>query len=578
MKDYWRLLSRGTCMKCTLVMLLAIMSAYLASVWPVYLSDIYTSLSSGAVKTVARGVQVILPFGIIYLAAELLTIFRRVLLDCIIASHEAEMRQASVEKLLKMPAWYSAGSLSAERTAQLNQGVAGLSQLVKIMCNDVFATVLMAICTLAQVLLNTNWMMGCIMLAYLVLTFMISYFQIRSQNGIREEIIHQKTSVEGHIAESISNLELIRGMHAEVYERNRLSPGIRLVSQIECEHHICMGKYDSLKQFCKIGFQLLILGSSLGFALMGVMEAPAVITACLLFQQLVKPVDDVYRFMDEIASSAVKIKNLQALMLSPHDAVFDIPDGRCIPEHNEIRLKNVVVTTPGECMEDRIPLASYNELMIPAIGSVALKGSTGCGKTTILRAIKRIYPYSQGSITLFGKDLSQYSQKELSDLICYIPQSAFFFAGSIRENLKYGFEKEIPDEQLVDALQKACLLNELKESETQSAAPVLDRYVAEGGKNLSGGQRQRLAMARAFLRKPRLFMLDEITVGLDNITAERVLMNIEQHAAAHHAGILHISHEEWVLKRCSKVIQVVNLLQNNVRMDDCHEADKISQY
>lgn len=572
MKKYLILMSNATKIKCCGVIMLAMMSAYLASVWPVQLSEIYSQISSGEIESIVQGIQIVLPFGLIYLTAELLNIVRRVLLDCIIASHEAETRKSSVEKLLKMPVSYSTGRLSAERTAQLNQGVAGLSQLVKIMCNDVFATVLMAVCTLVQVLLNTNWIMGCIMLVYLVLTVIISYSQIRSQNGIREKIVQQKTSVEGHISESISNLELIRGMNAEMYERERLSPGIQQVSQTEREHHVCMGKYDSLKQCCKISFQLLIMGSSLALALIGFMEASAVITACLLFQQLVKPVDDVYRFMDETASCVVKVKILQELMFSPQDSVFDIPDGRCIPEDDVIRLKNVVITTPGESTEERIPLASYEEVTIRASGSVVLQGSTGCGKTTLLRAIKRYYPYSQGSITLFGRDLSQYSQKELSELICYIPQSAFFFAGTIRENLMYGLEKEVSDDQLLDVLQKACLLAELNEQSKKSSAAVLDQPVAEGGKNFSGGQRQRLALARAFLRKPRLFMLDEITVGLDALTANCVLANLEQHAASHHAGILHISHEERVVKRCDTVIPVVNLLRRSSPMNSHMKA------
>ena len=142
-----------------------------------------------------------------------------------------------------MPVAYCTGRLSAERTAQLNQGVAGLSQLIKIMCNDVFATVLTAICTLAQVLLNAHWIMCFIMMLYLISTVTISFFQIRSQNGIREKIVGQKTALDGHISESISNLELIRGMNAETYERQRLYPSILQVSRTEKEHHCYMGRY-----------------------------------------------------------------------------------------------------------------------------------------------------------------------------------------------------------------------------------------------------------------------------------------------------------------------------------------------
>ncbi|MBR2991267.1 MAG: hypothetical protein IKF51_07410, partial [Solobacterium sp.] len=129
---------------------------------------------------------------VIYLASEYITIARRVLLDCIIATHESEVRELSIEKLLKMPVSYYSGCLSGEKTAQLNQGVAGFSQLIKIMCNDVFATVLTAVCTLIQVFLNAPGIMVGIMLLYLILTVTISAFQIRSQNGVRENILSRR--------------------------------------------------------------------------------------------------------------------------------------------------------------------------------------------------------------------------------------------------------------------------------------------------------------------------------------------------------------------------------------------------
>lgn len=559
MKKFLSLLSRQTKLKCLGVIALAMVNAFLASVWPVRLSDLYTSISSGNVLSLRQGLVLIAQFGMIYLSAECISIVRRVFLDCIIASHEAETRSSSIEKLLKMPVAYCTGRLSAERTAQLNQGVAGLSQLIKITCNDIFATVLTAICTLVQVLLNTHWIMCFIMMLYLIFTVTISYFQIRSQSGIREKIVGQKTALDGHISESISNLELIRGMNAEVFERKRLYPSILQVSHTEKEHHCYMGKYDSFKQACKIAFQMVILVAAIVMTLNGRMAAGAVITSCLLFQQLVKPIDEVYRFMDETASSVVKAKTLLEVMMSPQDKVFDAVGDDRIPSGNTITLENVIIANPSEKPEDAKSLAWYDHLVIPTDCKVALQGATGCGKTTMIRAIKRFYPYIQGCISIFGKRLDSYSQRELADLICYVPQNTFLFAGSIRDNLTYGLERDVPDEQLFDALTKACLLDELARAK-DAPEDVLSIAVAEGGKNLSGGQRQRLALARAFLRTPKLYLLDESTANLDAETADRVLTNVEKHAAEHHAGIVYISHDAHVVKRCDQIIPVVNLL------------------
>lgn len=257
MNKYLKLMTNKTKLKCAGIIALAMISSVLASIWPVKLGELYTDISGGKINGVAQGIVAIATFGLIYFSAECITILRRVLLDCIIATHEAEIRETSVEKLLKMPVSYYAGCLSGEKTAQLNQGVAGLSQLIKILCNDIVATVLTVACTLIQVVLKAPLAMAGIMLLYLATTLLVSVFQIRSQNGIRENIIKQKNSLEGQICQSISNLELIRSMDAEEYERIRLQPVIHKVSATEKKHHRYMGSFDCVKQFCKIAFQVI---------------------------------------------------------------------------------------------------------------------------------------------------------------------------------------------------------------------------------------------------------------------------------------------------------------------------------
>ncbi len=97
MKKHRALVSNNTKMRCCGVILLTLISTYLSSVWPVQMSEIYTKISNGNIKNIQQAFQIVMPFGLIYLTAELLNISRRVLLDCIIAAHEAEIRENSVE-------------------------------------------------------------------------------------------------------------------------------------------------------------------------------------------------------------------------------------------------------------------------------------------------------------------------------------------------------------------------------------------------------------------------------------------------------------------------------------------------
>lgn len=561
MKKYLSIMSKQTKLKCIGIIAMAFFSSLLTSVWPVRLGALYTSISNGAIRTIDQGSVAILTFGLIYLASECITIARRVLLDCIIATHESEVREYSIEKLLKMPVSYYSGCLSGEKTAQLNQGVAGFSQLIKIMCNDVFATVLTAVCTLVQVFFNAPGIMVGIMLLYLALTVTISAFQIRSQNGIRENIVSQKNALDGQICQSISNLELIRGMHAEGYERKRLVPSILNISRTEKRHHRCMGVFDCFKQLCKISFQVILLVVSIVLIANGKMSTGSVITVCLLFQQLIKPIDEVYRFMDETASSVIKAKALIEVAATPSDEVFDIQTSDENTSNNEIYVEDVVVTNP----EKDTSLAWYDRITIPANNVVALQGANGCGKTSLIRCLNRYYPHTQGTISLFGRDQESYSQKELTNMLYYSPQVSFFIAGTVRENLLYGLDRIVSDEELIYALNCVRLVGDGHSATVIRKDPMeaLQFTLSEKTEELSGGMKQRLSLARAFLRHPKLYVFDEITANLDDKATKFVLTNIEAHAKKIGAGIVYISHDQGVIDRCNRVITLKNKLRED---------------
>lgn len=566
MKKYLNLMSCKTKLKCIGVLLLTMLSSVLASIWPVHLGNIYTDISNNEITSVHQCLSTVLMFGLIYLAAESITIFRRVLLDCVIASHESEVRENTIEKLLKMPiSYYGGGKLSGERTAQLNQGVAGLSQLIKICCNDIFATVLTAICTLFQVATNAPFTIAAIMMGYLIITVMVSVLQIRSQNGIREDIVAQKNGLDGQICQSISNLELIRSMDAGEYEIDRLKPSILKISSTEKRHHRYMGTFDCVKQFCKITFQVIILIVSVVMIVKHYMAPGAVITVCLLFQQLIKPIDEVYRFMDETASSVVKARVLDNIAKADIDTAFKIKSGKKEAVKGEIILKDTIIMDPSGK-----EIVKYDNLTIPCNSVVAVIGDSGCGKSSLMKCLTRYFVHgSHSTISILGSNIDTYSQKELIDTLLYVPQKGFFFADTIRENLMYGLSDKVSDKELIVALRSVCLYDSLVATVLDKnfvAADgidkmVLDYAIGEGGTGLSGGEGQRLSLARVFLRRPKAFVFDESTTGLDGNTAEKVLFNIEEYAKNIGAGIIYISHDDRVVNRCKYVIKLDNQLK-----------------
>ena len=561
MKKYFSIMSRKTKLKCVGVLVLAFVSSLLASIWPTKLGELYTSISCGAIQSFSQGAVALLTFGLVYLASECITIVRRVLLDCIIASHEADVREHGVVKLLKMPVSYYSGCLRGEKTAQFNQGVSGFSQLIKIMCNDVFATILTAVCTLVQVFMHAPLIIVCIMLLYLAITVTVSIFQIRSQNGIREDIVGQKNALDGQICQSLSNLELIRSMNAEDYERKRLLPGIVRIGRTEKRHHKYMGVFDCLKQFCKISFQVVILVSSIVLIANGTMSAGSVITVCLLFQQLNKPIDEVYRFMDETASSVIKARALVEVSGAPSDDVFSISSSGEGTSNDVICVEDVIVTNP----EKDVSLVRYDRITIPTNKVVALQGSNGCGKTSLIRCLNRYYPHTQGRITLFGRAQESYDQRELTTLLYYTPQVSFFIAGTIRENLLYGLDNTVSDDVLINALRQVNLVGSGHPDTVICVDPhdALQFAIGEKTEELSGGMKQRLALARAYLRHPKLYVFDEITANMDPACRDLVLSNFEAHAKQIGAGIVYISHDNGVIGRCDTVVKLRNSLTKN---------------
>jgi ATP-binding cassette subfamily B protein len=141
--------------------------------------------------------------------------------------------------------------------------------------------------------------------------------------------------------------------------------------------------------------------------------------------------------------------------------------------------------------------------------TTAIIGSTGCGKSTLVTLIPRFYDVSSGSIRIDGIDIRNIFLPDLRDRIGLVPQKAFLFSGTIADNLRYGNENAT-DEELWQALEIAQAKNFVMELPDKLYAPV-----EQGGVNFSGGQRQRLAIARALVKRPEIYLFDDSFSALD---------------------------------------------------------------
>jgi ABC-type multidrug transport system fused ATPase/permease subunit len=148
--------------------------------------------------------------------------------------------------------------------------------------------------------------------------------------------------------------------------------------------------------------------------------------------------------------------------------------------------------------------------------TVGVIGGTGSGKTTLVNLIARFYDATEGGVLIDGMDVKRYSFKRLRDMVGVVPQKAVLFAGTIRENMRWG-KPDATDEEIKAAMEIA----QAKEILTQKEEG-LDTMLLQGGKNLSGGQRQRLTIARALVKKPDILILDDSASALDFATDARL--------------------------------------------------------
>jgi ATP-binding cassette subfamily B protein len=155
--------------------------------------------------------------------------------------------------------------------------------------------------------------------------------------------------------------------------------------------------------------------------------------------------------------------------------------------------------------------------------AVALLGSTGSGKTTLVNLLPRFYEYTGGSLTLDGIELEDYARCFLRRNMGIVEQEPFLFSRSIRENITYGVGRDVSDAE-VEAAARAAAVHDV----VTSFPDGYDTLVGEKGVTLSGGQKQRVAIARTLLKDPRILILDDATSSVDTETEAEIRAALER--------------------------------------------------
>ncbi|MEO1768186.1 MULTISPECIES: ABC transporter ATP-binding protein [Enterococcus] len=200
--------------------------------------------------------------------------------------------------------------------------------------------------------------------------------------------------------------------------------------------------------------------------------------------------------------------------------IKDNPEGIEMPEQKGyVEFKNVTFAYPGHSESPVIRNVSFTAS--PG-ETVAFIGSTGSGKSTLIQLIPRFYDVTEGQVLVDGEDVRAYKLKDLREKIGYIPQKAQLFTGTIAENMRYGKEDATPAEmrEAADIAQATDFISQKPDG--------YDEILSEGGSNFSGGQKQRLAIARAVIRRPEIYIFDDSFSALDYQTDAKLRARLKK--------------------------------------------------
>lgn len=216
----------------------------------------------------------------------------------------------------------------------------------------------------------------------------------------------------------------------------------------------------------------------------------------------------IFMMLPRAAVSADRIGEV----LATDSSVVPPARGQTAPAKGQLRFSNVDFRYPGASQ----PVLHDISFSARAGQMVAVIGPTGSGKSTLMHLIPRLFDATGGTVGIDGIDVRDFEPEALWARIGFVPQKAYLFSGTIASNLRYG-KPDASEEEMWEALEVA------QARDFVSALPEgLDSHVAQGGTNYSGGQRQRLAIARAIIKKPAIYLFDDSFSALDMSTDARL--------------------------------------------------------
>lgn len=529
-----------------IILLIMVASAGLSQLLPLTVGDLTNNVLGQSDLSFSR----IIPFLVFILSItifnEILKVIRRLLVEDTSTSFEKTARTEAINSLLHAPLNFFRKNMVGHIHGRLNRSLEGVVKLIKLIFMDFAPAVFNGVAAIIVIFSQLPAQLAFLMLLVIPIGTLIVMRQISTQRGIRVQLMEEKSTMDGAVVELVNGIEVIRVTDNVNTEVNRFGNQSENLRGKEMHHHKSMAFYDCLKFVNEAIFTVLIIGVSTYLAGKGDISVGAVLTSYLCFTQLTTPLRELHRILDELSESSVLAKAYFEILDLPQDFSYNLSKSpeRLLSSNSLIKIKDLNFLYD----EDKIILNGL-DLEIRENEFIGLVGPSGCGKSSLIKVLLRLEDYQEGNIVVDGSDLRDLSRAEISNLMALVPQTPFLVAASIRENICYGMHRKVSEEEIYEAARRANISDFIEQ-----LPDGYDTILAESGNNLSGGQRQRIAIARVFLRKPKILILDEATSALDN-TSERFIQNeIEKMQKENHTTVISIAHRLSTLKNTDEII------------------------
>ena len=425
---------------------------------------------------------------------------------------QRDMRRDLFGKYERLPFSYFDDHKTGDLLSRLTSDLFDVSELAHHGPENLFLAVLMLVGSFV-ILSGINLTLTLIMFAVIPLIVLFTVLSRRSMRRAMRASRKQMSEINSTLENSITGIRETKAYAAEEFEMARFNEVNCKFATHRREAMFSLGLFDSIMQLLSDLLYLVIIFVGGIFLYRGSITLDEFAAFILYISMFLNPINRFVALFEQLQEGMSGFARFCDIMDEPEE--IDEGTHTLGEVRGDIVFDNVSFAYSADGEVEK-PVISNLNLNIRAGSTLALVGPSGGGKTTLCNLIPRFYNVSAGSITLDGVDIRDIKLSSLRENIGMVSQSVFLFDGTVRENIAYG-RPDATDEDVILAARRANIHDFIMTLEHG-----YDTWVGERGVKLSGGQRQRVAIARVFLKNPKLLILDEATSALDNATEMQI--------------------------------------------------------